>query len=662
MEPLDIGWPRRRAAARACGAGRAVARARRRDPRRSHRRAALPFVGLPPRHRCPGTGRAEPRAVRGPAVARGGPREPGDRARGGPRARSHGRILRSLGRRRGDARSRRDPRVPLAPAADCRRGRRATIAPGRVCRDRARGLGGDGAAGARAGAGGAGARLRAGGPRARRVRRAARGAARPPQRARARHRRRDPGGRGRDHGRSGPLVRGPGCAAADAVLGRHDRRGTGSAARCAVGVALPGARDRRHGAGCQSRGRRLARRARRAGMTDIAYHPTRLRALRDQFRALRAAEFPWTADTVYLNNASIGPIPERTRRALDEFTAKRTAPHLLPDRELQAGLQAARVAVARLINAESSEIALTTNTSFGLNVAARALPLQRGDVVLVSDREFPANVYPWLLLKKQGVDVELAPCAPEGWPDEDYLVERLHDPRVRVLALSFVQFSNGYRADLARLGAACRANGTFLVVDGIQGVGNSVLDVRETPVDILACGGQKWLLAPWGSGFVYVRRELISVLEPPVTGWMAFEGTDDFSRLTEYNPTFRSDARRFEMVTLPFQDFHGMTASVGMLAELGIDDIAQYARTLHEPVCRWADETGVRVVSPRAEAHRSAIICLAPAHPVEAYHALKRAHVVCSLREGAIRLAPHCYNTVEELERVLDVLDQVDPL
>ncbi|HYU37643.1 MAG TPA: aminotransferase class V-fold PLP-dependent enzyme, partial [Gemmatimonadales bacterium] len=197
---------------------------------------------------------------------------------------------------------------------------------------------------------------------------------------------------------------------------------------------------------------------------------------------------------------------------------------------------------------------------------------------------------------------------------------------------------------------------------GIQGVGNSVLDVRETPVDILACGGQKWLLAPWGSGFVYVRRELISALEPAVAGWMAFEGTDDFSRLTEYNPTFRSDARRFEMVTLPFQDFYGMTASVGMLAELGIDDIARYTRMLHEPVFRWADETGVRVVSPRVDGHRSAIVCLAPAHAVEAYHALKRAHVVCSLREGAIRLAPHCYNTVEEMERVLDVLDQVDPL
>src|SRR5437899_12922854 len=96
-------------------------------------------------------------------------------------------------------------------------------------------------------------------------------------------------------------------------------------------------------------------------MTDIAYHPTRLRAVRDSFRALRAAEFPWTADTVYLNNASIGPIPERTRRYLDEFTAKRTAPHLLPDRELQAGLQAARDAVAALINDELREDDIAIN-------------------------------------------------------------------------------------------------------------------------------------------------------------------------------------------------------------------------------------------------------------------------------------------------------------
>ena len=392
-------------------------------------------------------------------------------------------------------------------------------------------------------------------------------------------------------------------------------------------------------------------------MTEIAYHPTHVRALRESFRALRTGEFPWTADTIYLNNASIGPIPERTRRALDEFTAKRTAPHLLPDRELFAGLATARLGIAQLLNADPSEIALATNTGWGLHLAASALPVQAGDIVLLSDKEFPANVYPWLMLKEQGVVVEVAKVRPEGWPDEEYLLSRLRDPRVRVLAVSFVQFANGYRADLQKLSAACRENGTYLVVDGIQGVGNSVLDVRDTPVDILACGGQKWLLSPWGSGFVYVRKELIPQLEPKVTGWMAFEGTDDFSRLTEYNPTFRSDARRFEMITLPYQDFVGMTASLQLMLEVGVRDIAEVTRAMHAPVVKWAQENGIRIASPLDERHRSAILCVAPQKPADAYHAVKRARVVCSLREGAIRLSPHFYNTVEEMEKVVEVLD-----
>ena len=394
-------------------------------------------------------------------------------------------------------------------------------------------------------------------------------------------------------------------------------------------------------------------------MTNIAYHPTHVRALRETFKALRTSEFPWTADTVYLNNASIGPIPERTRRALDEFTAKRTAPHLLPDRELFAGLAAARLGIAQLINCEPSEIALATNTGYGLSLAARALPLKQGDIVLLSDKEFPANVYPWLMLRDQGVTVEMVRCTAQGWPDEEHLLERLQDPRVRVLAVSFVQFSNGYRADLKKLGAAARANGTYLVVDGIQGIGNSVLDVQETPIDILACGGQKWLLSPWGSGFVYVRKELVSKLEPTITGWMAFEGTDDFSRLTEYNPTFRSDARRFEMITLPYQDFVGMTASLQLLLEVGVRDVAEVTRSVHEPIVKWARENGVRITSPAENGHRSAILCIAPPKPVDAYHGLKRARIVCSLREGSIRLSPHCYNTVEEMEKVIEVLDDL---
>ena len=375
--------------------------------------------------------------------------------------------------------------------------------------------------------------------------------------------------------------------------------------------------------------------------------------------ALRAAEFPWTDGAVYLNNASIGPIPERTRRALDDFNARRGSPHRLPDRELQGMLQAAREAAARLIGAGADEIALAVNTSHGVNLAASALPLARGDIVLVPDREFPANVYPWLLLERRGVTVELVPPTAAGWPDEERLLERLRDPRVRALAVSYVQFSSGYRADLDTLGAACRANSAYLVVDAIQGIVAAPFDVRRTPVDVLACGGQKWLLSPWGSGFVYVRRELVPRIEPVVAGWMAFAGTDDFTRLTDYDATFRADARRFEMITLPFQDCYGMTVSLGLLEELGIGAIAAHTRALHEPVWRWADARGVAVTSPRDAVHGSAIVCVAPSDPRAAHRALKAAGVTCSVREGAIRLSPHCYNTMAEMEQVVAVLETV---
>jgi cysteine desulfurase/selenocysteine lyase len=384
-------------------------------------------------------------------------------------------------------------------------------------------------------------------------------------------------------------------------------------------------------------------------MTVTTDHPLAL-------AALRATEFPWADGTVYLNHASIGPLPERTRLVLEEFNRRRAAPFLLPDRDLFAMLADSRRLAARMVGARPEEIGLTVNTGFGLAMAARALPLERGDIVLVSDKEFPANVYPWLRLADVGVVTELVPTTAEGWPDEPRLLERLRDPRVRALAVSLVQFSNGYQVDLDRLSAAAREVGAWFVVDAIQGVGQIPLDLARTRVDVLACGGQKWLLSPWGSGFVYVRQALIASLSPAITGWLSFEGTDDLTRLTRYDDTLRADARRFELMTLPYQDFAGFNSSVGLLLEVGVERIRAHLRALHAPILAWADRTGTRVASPRDQ-RGSGILCLAPERVEDAHRRLKRARVICSLREGAIRLSPHLYNTVAEMERVVEVLD-----
>jgi selenocysteine lyase/cysteine desulfurase len=371
--------------------------------------------------------------------------------------------------------------------------------------------------------------------------------------------------------------------------------------------------------------------------------------------SIRDSEFGSLNGVTYLNSASTGPLPERTIRVLERFNRMRGAPHLLPDPDLFAIFAESRRLIARLINAAPEEIALATNTSYGLNLAALALPLEPGDVVLVSDREFPANVYPWLHLRQHGVEVELATVTADGWPDEAYLLERISDPRVKVLAVSLVQFSNGYAVDLDALSRATRATGTYLVVDAIQGLGQLPVDLRRTPVDILSSGGQKWLLSPWGSGFTYVRRELIEALTPPLAGWTAFEGTDDYTQLTAYRTEFRDTARRFETITLPFQDFAGFNESVGLILAEGPDRIGAHARACQEPVIEWAHRADVRITSPVGR-HGSAILCVAPPDAPGAYARLREAGVYCSLREGSLRFSPHLFNTIDEMARVARIL------
>jgi selenocysteine lyase/cysteine desulfurase len=373
--------------------------------------------------------------------------------------------------------------------------------------------------------------------------------------------------------------------------------------------------------------------------------------------ALRETEFPWSRDAIYLNHAGIGPIPERTRRAVEAYTRERAAPVTLTDDRLMGVLSAGRAKAARLIGADPGEIALATNTSFGLNLAARMLPLAPGDVVLVSDQDFPANVFAWRQIADRGVRLEIIPRTAAGWPDEARMQERMQDARVKVLAVSHVEFHTGYRLDLDGLGEVARATGTFFVVDAIQALGHVPFDVRTTPVDILACGAQKWLLSPWGSGFMYVRRGLIEQLESPLAGWNAYEGTQNFSTLVDYSGRLHADARRFELWTLPYQDFLGMNLALDLFDELGIDRIEAHLAEIGRPVREWAHRAGVRLQSPEG-ARDSGIISISAADIPRGLAALREAGVATCVREGGLRLAPHCYNTIEEMERVVDLLQR----
>ncbi|HEY5061527.1 MAG TPA: aminotransferase class V-fold PLP-dependent enzyme [Gemmatimonadaceae bacterium] len=375
--------------------------------------------------------------------------------------------------------------------------------------------------------------------------------------------------------------------------------------------------------------------------------------------ALRRAEFPWAAagDTIYLNNASTGPLPERTVRVVDEWNRLRANPERISHDLQFATLARGRELIARLIGADAGEIALATNTSFGINLAAFSLPLRAGDVVVSPDLEFPANVYPWMqLAKRRGIEYRRVAC-PDGVLDSATLARVLDDDRVRAVTVSWVQFASGARVDLAALGAACRERGVFFVVDAIQGLGPLTIDLQTTPVDIFACGAQKWLLSPWGAAFVYVRRPLIDQLEPHDVSWLAVRNADDFSRLTDYELAWRSDARRFEFITLPYQDVAGMNASLELLHELGPRAVAAHASRLADAIIDWAaGRDDVRLVTPRDASRHAAIVSLQPADAARASARLTRDGVAHSLREGAIRLSPHCYNTSAEVRQALDVM------
>jgi Selenocysteine lyase len=375
--------------------------------------------------------------------------------------------------------------------------------------------------------------------------------------------------------------------------------------------------------------------------------------------ALRAKEFPWTlkGEQTFLDNAKTGALTASAVKALKHWADLRAEPYRLSTYEDLEVFRKTRELVARLIGAKVEEIACMHNTSYGINVASLCLPLGAGDVVLTYDGEYPADVYPWMSLAKKGVRLELIPKK-NGLQDESRLLEELKRPEVKVVTMSWVSFSTGYRADLATIGRECRKRGIYFVVDAIQGVGAMTLDMSKLEIDVLACGGQKWLLAPWGTGFVYVREGLGRELDPAVVGWLAMKSSEDFTRMVDYEFKYYDDARRFQINTLPAQDFAGLNASLEMFLALGPKAVEEHIEGIVSEGVSWAESNGdkVRLVTPADSAKRAGVLAIAPRDPVGASRALSEAKVYHSLREGAIRLSPHCFNTTEEMGRALEVL------
>ena len=228
-----------------------------------------------------------------------------------------------------------------------------------------------------------------------------------------------------------------------------------------------------------------------------------------------------------------------------------------------------------------------------------------------------------------------------------------------MLAISWVSFVSGDRADLEAIGAMCRDREILFVVDAIQGVGTTPLDVRVCNIDMLSCGAQKWLLSPWGSGFCYVRSDLMKRLEPRTPGWLAVRGAEDFSHMLEYDLSYPDDARRFEVATIPYQDIAGMNASLEVLNEIGLAIVHE---RIHSLAGRLVDGIAaiptLSLVTPRDPERRAGIVSFNVTDVKAVSRRLAGANVTHSVRGGGvIRLSPHVFNTEVEIDSVLDLMN-----
>lgn len=386
--------------------------------------------------------------------------------------------------------------------------------------------------------------------------------------------------------------------------------------------------------------------------------------------------FPGVLDKAFLDAACISLAPRPAVEAIEKFLdlamvcphESATAQHIFMD-DMRA---AARPAVARLINAHEDEIALVESTSHGLAIAAQAIPLERGDRVLMSDLEFMEVALPWIQRKADGVEIDVVPSR-KGEVHIDDIANHL-TPQTRVVSISSVQWTNGYRLDLAALSRLCRERKVWLVVDAIQQLGAVPLDVRQTPVDLLTCGGHKWLNAPFGCGFLYISREALPRLRPPIAGylslqdplggWGAYFQTPTITPVQDY--AYVSAARRYEPGgTANYPGAVGLAASLNLIHNLGQQNIAAHIFKLTEQLLTGLDQLGIEVVTPRRPENRSGIVTFSVGSAeqnVKLMNALLAKKILVSVRYtsnvGGVRVSSHMYNSADDIAALLSQLKQ----
>ncbi len=366
-------------------------------------------------------------------------------------------------------------------------------------------------------------------------------------------------------------------------------------------------------------------------------------------------EFPITKSFVYLDHAGVAPVSLSVKRAVDKFLEEAAEHAILKYQQWMDRVEEVRATCARLVGSQPKEIAFVKNTSHGLSIVAEGLDWKEGDNLLICEKEFPSNVYTWLNLERKGVQVKVVPFLGGRILIED--IERLIDSRTRLLAISSVQFSNGFKIDLKNLGTLCKEKRVLFCVDAIQSLGVIPMNVEEFQLDFLSADGHKWLLAPEGAGIFYCRNELAENINPPLIGWKSIQNESDYDRL-DFN--LKADTLRFEEGSLNVMGIYALGAAVDLILEAGIEGIESRVLGLGDLIIGEAEKRGFEVRTPKNREERAGIVSIVgDFDPLDLKDKLKTMSVVVNVRGGALRVSPHFYNTEDDILNLFEAAERV---
>jgi cysteine desulfurase/selenocysteine lyase len=359
--------------------------------------------------------------------------------------------------------------------------------------------------------------------------------------------------------------------------------------------------------------------------------------------------FPVSQHFVYLNHAGVSPLCRPAAEAMRELAADALNFGSCHYDAWLATYDALRSSAARLMGALPEEIAFVKNTSEGIATVAIGLDWRAGDKVVAFKEEFPANYFPWKRLEARGVSVE--------WLSIEDSLDRVDEAcrGARLLALSFVQYLGGRRADLEAVGEICYRRGCLFLVDAIQGLGAFPLDVRKSRIHALAADGHKWLLGPEGCGILYIQKDLQDSIQPVEFGWTNVARYQDYA---SRDMALRPDAGRYECGTLNTIGCYGLRAAIDFLLEVGVERIAPAVQSLGDQVAQGAAAKGYQVLGERTPATGAGIVSFRKEGLDSRLlvRRLKEQGIIAAPRQGWVRVSPHFYISPENIDLLLERL------